>query len=433
MTDDVLIKAEHVSKKFCRSLKRSLWYGMKDVTHSLNPWARSQQMNASGEIRDRVELRPDEFWALQDISFEVRRGECLGLIGHNGAGKSTLLKILNGLIRPDAGRITMRGRVGALIELSAGFNPILTGRENIYTQAALLGFSASEVKRKFDDIVAFSELEQFIDMPLQNYSSGMAVRLGFAVSSQMEPDILLVDEVLAVGDVGFRTKCLARIGELLNTTAFIFVSHSMAQVARVATRILHLDHGKTRVYTDSLSIGMESYYGTFSHGGAVRGGTGGVRITSVRAASNGSVARESETLSLRYGDDIEFFIDCEFSEQFKAATIQLVVWNQELSPVMDVLGPDMRRVPIQPGSDGMARVKTSILQNKFNSGNYSISINVLSPDGMNVYCSVDRAIELNVDSNHGSGCSFVMCCEWETKTSSELDGNMGGVLPGAFH
>lgn len=414
---DILIKAEHVSKKFCRSLKRSLWYGMKDVTHSLNPWAKSEEMDEAGIARNKVALRPDEFWALQDINFEVRRGECLGLIGHNGAGKSTLLKILNGLIRPDSGRITMRGRVGALIELSAGFNPILSGRENIYTQAALLGFSAQETRKKFDAIVSFAELEQFIDMPLQNYSSGMAVRLGFAVSSQMEPDILLVDEVLAVGDVGFRTKCLARIGELLNTTAFIFVSHSMPQVARVATQVLHLDHGKTRVYTNNFSEGMDSYYSTFSHGGVVRGGTGDVTVTSVIAKTAGNVANESENLSLRYGDDIEIWIECEFAEHCKEATIQLIVWNQELTPIMDIVGEDMLRVPIRPDQYGKTRVRTRIPRTMFNSGNYSIGITVLSPDGFTTYCTVDRAIELSAEGNHGSACGFLLCTEW-TDTSS---------------
>ena len=143
---EILIKAEHVSKKFCRSLKRSLWYGAKDVARSLVPWGAHSKDDYDEHLAGfrLPPLREDEFWAVRDVSFEVRRGECLGLIGHNGAGKSTLLKMLNSLNRPDAGRITMRGRVGALIELSAGFNPILTGRENIYNQAALLGFSRQE-------------------------------------------------------------------------------------------------------------------------------------------------------------------------------------------------------------------------------------------------------------------------------------------------
>jgi lipopolysaccharide transport system ATP-binding protein len=415
---DLLIKAEHVSKKFSRSLKRSLWYGMKDVAHSLNPFVHDTELES--DAFKAKELRPGEFWALQDINFEVRRGECLGLIGHNGAGKSTLLKILNNLIRPDAGRITMRGRVGALIELSAGFNPILTGRENIYTQAALLGFSARETREKFDAIVNFAELEQFIDMPLMNYSSGMAVRLGFAVSAQMEPDIMLVDEVLAVGDVGFRTKCLARIGELLSTTAFVFVSHSMPQVARVATRILHLHQGQIKTHTDSLAVGMESYYSTFSHGGVVLGGTGDVKVTSIVAKAGNRIAKKSQVLSLHYGDDIDLNIECEFSATCDHATIQLLIWNQELVPVMDIVGQDMRRVPIRPGSQRRTCLQTRIPRTQFNSGNYFISVTILSVDGYTTYCTVDRAIELTVEANHGSACSFLLCTEWKESVSTNV-------------
>jgi lipopolysaccharide transport system ATP-binding protein len=191
-TNEVLIRCEGLSKKFCKDFKRSLWYGIKDVTSSFSKKAQHHDV-----------LRKDEFWAVKDISFELRRGECLGLIGHNGAGKSTLLKLLNGLITPDQGQVTMKGRVGALIELGAGFNPVLTGRENIYNNGAVLGFSKEEIDSKLEAIIDFSELRDFIDMPVQNYSSGMKVRLGFAVAAQMEPDILLIDEVLAVGDMGF--------------------------------------------------------------------------------------------------------------------------------------------------------------------------------------------------------------------------------------
>lgn len=165
MSDDVLVRVDGVSKKFCKSLKRSLIYGAKDVWTELS----------GGGKHD--ELREGEFWAVKDISFELKRGECLGLIGHNGAGKSTLLKMLNGLIKPDQGCIEMRGRIGALIELGAGFNPILTGRENIYNKGAVLGFTKKEIDAKYDAIVDFAEIEEFIDMPVQNYSSGMKVRL----------------------------------------------------------------------------------------------------------------------------------------------------------------------------------------------------------------------------------------------------------------
>jgi ABC-type polysaccharide/polyol phosphate transport system, ATPase component len=217
MSADVLVDAEDVSKKFCRSLHRSLWYGITDVGSALLPHRRHRHESNPVARPMLPPLRRDEFWAVRNVSFQLRRGECLGVIGHNGAGKSTLLKLLNGLIAPDGGRITTRGRVAALIELNAGFNPILTGRENIYTEAALLGFSKEETDAKFDAIVEFAEIGDFLDMTVQNYSSGMRVRLGFAVAAQMEPDVLIIDEVLAVGDVAFRFKCLNRIGELMHS------------------------------------------------------------------------------------------------------------------------------------------------------------------------------------------------------------------------
>lgn len=250
---EVLIKVEGVSKKFCKDLKRSLWYGMQDIASAF-----------TGNDKAANELRKGEFWALQDVSFEVKRGECLGLIGHNGAGKSTLLKMLNGLIRPDKGRIEMRGRIGALIELGAGFNPVLTGRENVYNNGAVLGFTKAEIDRKFDDIVAFAELEEFIDMPVQNYSSGMKVRLGFAVATQMEPDILIIDEVLAVGDIGFQIKCFNSVQELTKKAAVILVSHSMPNIGRISTSIMLLKSGTCHYHGDNLNLGFTKYYEDFN-------------------------------------------------------------------------------------------------------------------------------------------------------------------------
>jgi lipopolysaccharide transport system ATP-binding protein len=283
--DEVLVRVEGVSKKFCRSLKKSLWYGVCDIAGELLPFGKRQRVagsellvageeaevagsellvasgNTSAEGGDRAagasglvtrhqspvtpeaSLREGEFFAVKDVSFELRRGECLGLIGHNGAGKTTLLKMLNGLIKPDAGSITMRGRVGALIALGAGFNPILTGRENIYINGSVLGLSKKEIDAKIDEIIDFAEIREAIDMPVQNYSSGMAVRLGFAVATTLNPDILILDEVLAVGDASFRAKCYKRIGELQEKAAVIFVSHSMDQIARIAKYGMLLEKG----------------------------------------------------------------------------------------------------------------------------------------------------------------------------------------------
>ena len=420
MNEDILIEAEHVSKKFCRSLKRSLWYGVRDVARALNPLGDRPER----DLLHPAELPPvrvDEFWALQDVSFEVRRGGCLGLIGHNGAGKSTLLKILNGLIRPDAGRITMRGRIGALIELNAGFNPILTGRENIYNEGSLLGFSKEEIHAKFDQIVEFSEIAEFLDMPVQNYSSGMRVRLGFAVAAQMEPDILLIDEVLAVGDVGFRAKCLARMAELLKKSAFVFVSHSMPQIARISTEVLHLHHGKCALYNSNLALGLDSYYATFKSAELAASGSGEVRIRSIQARAGLAVAHQMEQLAVNWGEDIDIAIHCEFKQGCDKATIQLLIWNQELVPVIDVVGPGFKRVPISSDAAGQCRVETRISGLQLNSGRFGVSVIVLSPDGMTTFCQIDQALELRISSNHGSGSSVLWCSEWST-------GNSAGVI-----
>lgn len=229
---DTLIKVEGVSKKFCRNLKKSLWYGMQDLGNELL----GRRHGGNGE------LRPEEFWAVKDVSFELKRGEALGLIGRNGAGKTTLLRLLSGLIKPDAGRIEMRGRVGALIALGAGFNPILTGRENIYVNASMLGLSQQETTAKLDEIIDFAEIEEFIDSPVQSYSSGMQVRLGFAVAAHLSPDIMLVDEALAVGDARFQRKCYDRIQNMQSQgTAFIVVSHNPYQIESLCqkTAVMH--------------------------------------------------------------------------------------------------------------------------------------------------------------------------------------------------
>ncbi len=236
MSSEVLVSVDAISKRFCRSLKRSLWYGVTDIVSDLNPF--STQSNE-------VLLRENEFWAVRNVSFELRRGDCLGLIGRNGAGKTTLLKMLNGLIKPDTGRITIRGRVGALIALGAGFNPVLTGRENIYVNGSVLGLTKAEVDRRLDEIIEFAEIEEFIDSPVQNYSSGMQVRLGFSIAAKLiKPDVLILDEVIAVGDEGFRSKCYQVVGDLLGQCAVIFVSHSMPMTYRLSNHVIVLSNGE---------------------------------------------------------------------------------------------------------------------------------------------------------------------------------------------
>ena len=186
-----------------------------------------------------------DMWALSDITFDVKRGEALGIVGHNGAGKTTLLKLLSSITAPTEGEIRIRGRLAALIEVSSGFHPELTGRENVYLHGAMLGMRRSEIARKMDSIIEFSGIEHYIDVPVKRYSSGMFVRLGFSVAAHLDPDIVLLDEVLAVGDVSFQAKCLDRISELKRSgRTIVFVSHDLASVYRICERAILLDRGR---------------------------------------------------------------------------------------------------------------------------------------------------------------------------------------------
>ncbi|WPR71621.1 ABC transporter ATP-binding protein [Flavobacterium sp. NG2] len=313
---EVLIKVENVSKKFAKNLKKSLYYGVLDLIRGIS---RKEQHKT---------LREDEFWAVKDISFEVRRGECLGLIGHNGAGKSTLLKMLNGLILPDEGTITIKGKVGALIELGAGFNPILSGRENIYNNAAVIGFSKKEIEEKFEAIIAFSEIEEFIDMPVQNYSSGMKVRLGFAIAAQMQPDVLIIDEVLAVGDLGFVLKCFKQIDSLLPNTAVIFVSHSMPMVARVSSQIILMQNGVVEYQGKNVPKGIDAYYGKFNSN----------ELNIMFDDGTVTLLNHKTTKSIKRGDDLHIELELSFKASFaKVPLVYLEFRDKEQRPIAGIL------------------------------------------------------------------------------------------------
>ena len=246
---DVVLKVEGLSKKFCKSLKRSMLYGTNDVVRDM-----------FGFPQNKSELRKDEFWALQDINFELKRGETLGLIGQNGCGKSTLLRLINGIFPPDKGKISINGRIGALIAVGAGFHPHMSGRENIYLNGTILGMTKAELKQKFDAIVDFAEIGDFIDSPVATYSSGMTVRLGFAIAIHCEPDILLIDEILAVGDAKFQRKCLNKIKDLRdkNNVSFILVSHNLQNIDAMCSQILFLDKG-IQLYCDTSEVVIPKY------------------------------------------------------------------------------------------------------------------------------------------------------------------------------
>lgn len=248
-----IIDIQGIGKRYRIGAAREPYLSLRDqVAKWLSPAAR------------RARAAEQEFWALKDVSFSVEPGEAVGIIGRNGAGKSTLLKILSQITPPTEGKITMRGRVGSLLEVGTGFHPELTGRENIYMNGAILGMNRKEIARKFDEIVAFAEMEKFLDTPVKRYSSGMYVRLAFAVAAHLEPEILVIDEVLAVGDAQFQKKCLGKMGEVAKQgRTVLFVSHNMGAIAALCNTCVLLKNGFVD-YRGATAIVIQRYLDVLS-------------------------------------------------------------------------------------------------------------------------------------------------------------------------
>jgi lipopolysaccharide transport system ATP-binding protein len=241
----VAIRVENLSKSYLiRHQQHEPYVTLRDglTNGAKGLWRKLRHPLRGSDSRDGGQ---EEFWALCDLSFEIRQGDRVGIIGRNGAGKSTLLKVLSRITEPTTGRLSMNGRVASLLEVGTGFHPELTGRENIFLNGAILGMSRAEIKRKFDEIVAFAEVERFLDTPVKRYSSGMYVRLAFAVAAHLEPEILVVDEVLAVGDAAFQKKCLGKMKEVGNDgRTVLFVSHNMNAIEQLCTSAILLDRGR---------------------------------------------------------------------------------------------------------------------------------------------------------------------------------------------
>ncbi len=327
--DEVVLSVEGVSKKFCRDLKRSLFYGVQDIASEL-----------TGVRQKSDRLRTKEFWALDNVSFELKKGEALGLVGKNGSGKSTLLRIIAGLIKPDLGTVKVTGRVAPLIALGAGFNPILTGRENIYANMSILGLSTKEIDERFDDVVEFAEIGDAIDAPVQTYSSGMAARLGFASAIHTEPDILLIDEVLAVGDVNFQSKCFRRLAELKQkSTSFIIVAHNPEAIYSTSSSALYLSGGKFVLSGDVVSV-MNRYEQDICYENDI------VQSTSLQSISkHKSMGTDIVSLFIRNqakriidspcsGEATYFCIACKSERYIKNFCVRLSIKKQEEGDIL---------------------------------------------------------------------------------------------------
>lgn len=361
---DSLVIVDNVSKKFCRSLKRSLWYGMQDLGNELL----GRRHGGNGE------LRPDEFWAVKDVSFELKRGECLGLIGRNGAGKTTLLRMLNGLIKPDAGRIEMHGRVGALIALGAGFNPILTGRENIYVNAAVLRLDKHEVDARIDEIIDFAEIHDFIDAPVQTYSSGMAVRLGFSIAAILiKPDILFLDEVLAVGDIGFTIKCLNTVRYLTGNAAVVFVSHNMQYISAFCTRVMVLERGATLLDSINPADGIDRYFGLLKHEVQISG-TGEARVLGLDLVVDGQTLTGDEPIILQ-GVSATALLQFQLDQKCSGAHVLLYIHDEAMAPLVctPIFNAKSDLLHLPPG---FHHLEISLGKMELNAGKYSFVIGI---------------------------------------------------------
>lgn len=285
---DVVIKIESLGKRYLvghqsagrrseSTFREILSHSLRDLSRSAADMFKGRQIVAGDEI--------EAFWALKDVSFEIRRGQVVGIIGRNGAGKSTLLKILSRITEPTEGRVELNGRIASLLEVGTGFHPELTGRENIYLNGAILGMSQAEIRQKSDEIIAFAGIEKFLDTPVKRYSSGMYVRLAFAVAAHLEPEILVVDEVLAVGDADFQKKCLGKMQDVADSgRTVLLVSHNTRAISSLCTKAAVLDFGKMTFFGDvnqALSLYTNAPIGIEAR--TDRGGDGDLRFTDIRA------------------------------------------------------------------------------------------------------------------------------------------------------
>jgi len=317
----------------------------------------------------------EEFWALKNVSFNVQAGDCVGIVGRNGAGKSTLLKILSRITEPSVGSISIKGRVASLLEVGTGFHPELTGRENIFLNGAILGMSRREINRKFDQIVDFSEVEKFLDTPVKRYSSGMYVRLAFAVAAHLEPDILVVDEVLAVGDARFQKKCMGRMGEVgKEGRTVLFVSHNMGAISELCNRAILLADGKLIADGSTASV-IEKYLQTGNKSSFIQMQTNShhpLYVTQIRLADSAG-----ESLGrVELGEDAILEIGFTVQERLSNVSMAVLVSRSGTSLIFshdNDLTPVLMDEPREPGNY-VARIALPL--SRFKEGNYSIEVHV---------------------------------------------------------
>lgn len=396
---NIVLDIENVSKQY-----RLGEVGTGTLSNDLKRWwfsvrGKEDPFLKIGETNDRTQKGESDYvWALRDINFQVEQGQAVGIIGRNGAGKSTLLKLLSRVTKPTTGTIKYKGRIASLLEVGTGFHPEMTGRENIYLNGAILGMTRSEISRKFDEIVDFAGVERYIDTPVKRYSSGMYVRLAFAVAAHLESEILIVDEVLAVGDAEFQKKCLGKMGDVSKGEGrtILFVSHNLASVKTLCTNGIYLKNGVLEMQDDVEKV-LNNYRNEYMNTDVPKKELFSNKFIEVTEIS---LKNENGTKELTVGDKL--FLDLAFNCKIKNRSVafSFKVYNTEDTLLFEGF------VPFANNNDSKIKeynIKIALAESFLNSGDYFISI-VFAENQQELLLKIDRGITFTIEENFsGSG------------------------------
>ena len=404
---NTVIRVENLSKKYVLGHQKQGRYTTlrERITDGAKSLSRKLLTSSGKKIYDATSK---EFWALKDVDFEIKQGEVVGIVGRNGAGKSTLLKILSRITEPTKGRIAIKGRVASLLEVGTGFHPELTGRENIYLNGAILGMSKTEIKKKFDEIVTFAEVEKFLDTPVKRYSSGMYVRLAFAVAAHLEPEILIVDEVLAVGDAQFQKKCLGKMQDVAHNQGrtVLFVSHNMNAIQRLCSQCVMLEHGKLVDYGNTTSIVVRYMSGSayralptewidVSH--VSRTGTGETRFVAVQYSSLNEAA-EFQPYS---NGSLDLFLDIASDALRAVSSMAVILFDRAGTKLINADTIALGKVITLQKGRNIVRLKIENLY--LNPGIYVLGLWLANPQVDVVFDYIESAFEIEVINFRSEG------------------------------
>lgn len=395
-----VISVQRLSKRYLLGARPAT----NSLREALSEFARSPlaPMRRRAERAARAE---QELWALREVSFEVAQGDVIGFIGHNGAGKSTLLKVLARIVEPTSGRVQIAGRVGSLLEVGTGFHPDLTGRENVFLNGALLGMRRAEIARRFDEIVAFSELERFLDTPVKRYSSGMYMRLAFAVAAHLEPEVLIVDEVLAVGDIAFQKKCLGKMTDVArHGRTVLFVSHNLQAIANLCTRALLLSGGCVEYDGDAAAV-IDRYYQALQTGEAARSfgsradGDNRIVLNALSVDQPGA-----DRASFRSDAPVEVAMQVSVTAEppFEGLVIGFSLFNSDNVEVLSSYYDDLERAPPGAAESGVYDMQCTIPGHLLQEGTYRLIPNIAIAE-IKRFAGDEHAVEFSVSNVRGVG------------------------------